>query len=70
MEIDEKRFYSPKELVVRNGGVLPISVSAVYSAIRKNEIPSKRFGNRIMIPGWYIIELLRATEPDLQASTQ
>ena len=58
MDIDEKRFYSAKEVIVANGGILPMSVSAVYVNIRKNVIPSKMIGRRKMIPGSYLKKLL------------
>ena len=58
MIIDEKRFYSAKEVIVANGGILPMSVSAVYVNIRKNIIPSKVIGRRKMIPGSYLKKLL------------
>ena len=62
MSIEERRFYSPKEIIVANGGILPMSLSAVYSAISKGEIPCKVIGRRKLIPGSYLIKLVQ-TEP-------
>lgn len=60
MTIEEKRFYSPKEAITANGGPLPISLSSVYKAIRQGEIPIKKIGKRMLIPGTYLIELLNS----------
>ena len=57
MLIDVNRFYSPKELIVENGGILPMSLSAVYNALAKKQSPSIQLGNRKLIPGSYLKEL-------------
>lgn len=57
MFIDVNRFYSPKELIVENGGILPLSLSAVYNALAKKQIPFIQFGGRKLIPGSYLKEL-------------
>lgn len=57
MIINSDRFYSPKELITANGGPLPLSLSAVYSAIRAGTIPSKQLGKRLLIPGDYLKQL-------------
>lgn len=58
MVIDEKRLYSPKEVIVANGGILPMSLSGVYLAVNRKEIPVKKVGARIFIPGKYLLTLL------------
>ena len=63
MPIDARRFYSPKEIIVKNGGILPMSLSSVYAAIAKGEIPCKIIGHRKLIPGRYLQQLLYDTEP-------
>ena len=54
----EKRLYAPKEVVVKNGGVIAISLSGVYDAISKGTIPTVKVGNRKLIPYWYLESLL------------
>lgn len=54
MIIDPKRFYSIKEVVTKNGGILPVSTTAVYNAIKRGKIPSKELFGRICIPGGYL----------------
>lgn len=58
MVIDEKRLYSPKEVIAANGGILPMSLSGVYLAVNRKEIPVKKVGTRIFIPGKYLLSLL------------
>lgn len=62
MSIDERRFYSPKEIIVKNGGILPLSLSSVYAAISNGEIPCKIIGRRKLIPGIYLIKLLQTEQ--------
>ena len=62
MSIDVRRFYSPKEVIVANGGILPLSLSSVYAAIAKGEIPCKTIGHRKLIPGRYLQQLLHDTD--------
>ena len=54
MIIDPKRFYSIKEVITKNGGILPISSTAVYNAVKQGKIPSKEIFGRICIPGGYL----------------
>lgn len=58
MTIDPKRFYSPREIITANGGILPMSLSAVYAAIERKEIPCKSIGNRKFIPGTFLQSFL------------
>lgn len=59
MIIEINRFYSPKHVITSNGGPLPMSLSAIYVAIKKGEIPTKRIGKRLLIPGSYLIQLTK-----------
>jgi hypothetical protein len=61
MLIDSNRFYSPREIIVANGGILPMSLSAVYAAISSKEIPCRTIGKRKFIPGTYLLEFLNCT---------
>ena len=56
MTIETNRYYSPKDIIVANGGILPMSRSSVYAAIRKGEIPAKQIGKRLLIPGTFLLE--------------
>lgn len=56
--ISADRFYSAKEIIVENGGILSMSLSAVYSALRSGEIPYKQFGKRKLIPGKFLLKCL------------
>lgn len=58
MQIDPSRLYSPKEVITSNGGILPMSLSGIYQAVSRNEIPVKKIGTRIFIPGKYLQSLL------------
>lgn len=60
MKFETHRFYSPKEAITTNGGPLPISLSSVYKAIREGEIPVKKIGKRMLIPGSYLLGLLNS----------
>ncbi|MBO5168018.1 MAG: hypothetical protein J6B49_02845 [Phascolarctobacterium sp.] len=50
--------YNAKDVITKNGGPLPISLSCVYAGIRNGSIPSVTIGTRKLIPSWYIEELL------------
>jgi hypothetical protein len=68
MSIDARRFYSPKEIIVANGGILPMSLSSVYAAIAKGEIPCRTIGKRKLIPGKYLLHLLQYDPEDSASS--
>ncbi len=53
----EKTLYAVDEVLESNGGILPLSKSAVYKLIREKEIPSRRIGKRVFILGSYIKSL-------------
>lgn len=57
MEFKSQKFYSVKQLISANGGPLDLSLSAIYAAVRSGEIPSIKIGRRLLIPGYFIIEL-------------
>ena len=56
--IIEKRLYAPKEVIVKNGGILAMSLSALYDGIKKGSIPFKKIGQRKLIPYWFLQKLL------------
>lgn len=58
MQIEKNRLYSPREVIVANGGILPLSLSAVYSGMARGEIKSKTIGKRKMIPGGVLLDLV------------
>lgn len=58
MEIKKDVFYAPKEVIRKNGGILPVSLAQIYVAINRGEIPVKRIGSRVMIPGSYLLALV------------
>ncbi len=58
MEFNTNRLYSPKEIIVKNGGPLPISISTVYKAIKSGELPTKNIRGRKMIPGKFLAKYL------------
>ena len=60
---ENKILYSVDEVLERNGGILPMSKSAVYKLIREEEIPSKRNGRRVFIPGSFLRTLMEQSAP-------
>ncbi len=55
----KKVLYTVDEVLECNGGILPLSRSAVYKLIREGKIPSKNLGKRVFILGWFIDDLMR-----------
>lgn len=55
--IKGKALYSVAEVLESNGGILPMSKSAIYKLIRDKEIPSKHIGGRVFIPGCYFDDM-------------
>lgn len=49
-----KKFYSVKEVQGILGGL--VSVATIYNLIRKGQIPAVRFGNRALIPAYWVEE--------------
>ena len=56
--IIEKRLYAPKEVIVKNGGIIAMSLSSIYAGMKKGNIPFKQIGNRKLIPYWFLHILL------------
>ncbi|WP_346687069.1 hypothetical protein [Megamonas hypermegale] len=56
--IIEKRLYAPKEVIVKNGGIIAMSLSSIYAGMKKGNIPFKQIGNRKLIPYWFLQKLL------------
>ena len=54
-----KALYTVDEVLECNGGVLPLSKSAIYKLIREKAIPSKRIGKRVFILGSFIESLTK-----------
>ena len=55
--INERRLYSIKELLAKNGGPLPVGLSTLYAVIKRKQIKSTHIGGRVFIPGWAVKEL-------------
>jgi len=55
----EKRMYDVKEIIVANGGILPLGLSTVYAYMKQGKIPYKKIGDRMLIPFWYLENLLK-----------
>ena len=55
----DKVLYTVDEVLECNGGILPLSKSAVYKLIREGKIPSKSLGKRVFILGVFIDDLMR-----------
>lgn len=53
-----EKYYSVKELTKTEGGILPVSLSALYSAIRRGDLRVVRIGKRILIPESALNEVL------------
>ncbi len=57
-----KILYSVDEVLACNGGILPMSKSAVYKMIREKVIPSKRIGKRVFIMGHFFDEMKKCVQ--------
>ena len=62
-----KALYTVDEVLERNGGILPLSKSALYKLIREKAIPSLRIGKRVFILGSYIESLLNPKDNSVSA---
>lgn len=60
--MEEKVLYSVDEVLESNGGILPLSKSAVYKLIREGKIPSKNLGKRVFILGHFINDMKQAAQ--------
>ncbi len=57
-----KLLYSVDEVLACNGGILPMSKSAVYKMIREKVIPSKRIGKRVFILGHFFDDMKQGAQ--------
>lgn len=55
--IEGKLLYTVEEVLEENGGLLPMSKSAIYKLIRQKVIPSKRIGKRVFILGSFFDDI-------------
>lgn len=55
----EERLYSVQEVLAKNGGPIPMSMSGIYQAIKKGAIPIVSIGKRKFIRGSFLRKLLR-----------
>ena len=58
----EKMLYTVDEVLESNGGILPLSKSAVYKLIREKQIPSKRIGKRVFILGSFFDDMKKPAQ--------
>ncbi len=65
--MSSKILYSVDEVLESNGGILPLSKSAIYKLIREGKIPSKSLGKRVFILGSFIDNLMKLDESDVHA---
>ncbi|MEN6383839.1 MAG: hypothetical protein ABFD79_01425 [Phycisphaerales bacterium] len=57
MIIDANRLYEVKEIITKNGGILPLSLSGVYSLVRRGEIDAIHIGKKVLIKGSFLKKL-------------
>ena len=55
-----RNFYNLEEFEKCNGLV---SRAQIYKQVENGQIPSKRIGRRILIPNWFVAQLLAEPEP-------
>ena len=58
MITNKKTLYTPKEVIEKNGGPLPLSLGGVYKYCSEGRIPTIRIGSKIFIHANYIQNLL------------
>jgi hypothetical protein len=58
MTIEAGKLYEVKEVIVKNGGILPMSLSGVYNLIRRGEIDVVRLGKKVFIKGSFLYRLM------------
>jgi len=66
MTIETEKLYEVKELIAKNGGVLPMSASGVYNLIRRGELDAIRLGKKLLIKGRVLKQLLGDDTEDLR----
>lgn len=64
-----KSLYTVDEVLEKNGGILPISKSALYKLIRENRIPCKRIGKRVFILGTFFKDIWADDENEALATS-
>lgn len=55
---EAKKLYGLQELLVVNGGPIPISRAGLYAAAASGAIPTVNIGRRRFVPSWYVEKLL------------
>lgn len=60
----DNKMWSIDEILQKNGGPLPLSRAGAYMLAARGEIPTVRLGRRVLVPGWWVEQLL--TRPDAQ----
>ena len=63
----DKILYSVDEVLEYNGGIIPLSKSALYKLIREGKIPSKNLGKRVFILGSFIDTLMKPDTSEIHA---
>lgn len=62
-----KILYSVDEVLESNGGIIPVSKSALYKLIRDGKIPSIRIGKRVFILSSFITALMKTDDSGIRA---
>ncbi len=65
--MSSKILYSVDEVIAVNGGILPLSKSAVYKLIREGKIPSASLGKRVFILGSFVDNLTKCADSNVRA---
>jgi hypothetical protein len=69
MIIESGKLYAVKEVITKNGGILPMSLSGVYNLIRRDEIDVVRLGKKVFIKGSFLYSLVNdSTVPNVKIS--
>lgn len=58
MIIDAEQLYEVKEVIKKNGGILPMSLSGVYNLIRRGEIDVVRLRKKVFIKGSFLKRII------------
>ena len=56
--MNQGKLFTVDEVLKKSGGILPLSRSGAYLAIRKGHIPTVKIGKRIYVPGWFLDQLV------------
>lgn len=60
--MSDKRLYSVKEIISKNGGPIPMSIAGIYSAIKRGEIMCITIGRRKFVPAHELERLLSSSK--------